>query len=62
MMSRRFFFPTHSALTPPDPLHRLTRLLTLHWLIMVVSPPSQVMMLAPLFTRSVSPRVPLELL
>jgi hypothetical protein len=33
----RFFFPTHSAWTPPDPIHRLTRLLALHRFIVVVS-------------------------
>jgi hypothetical protein len=34
----RFFFLTRSAWTPPDPRHRVTRLLALHWLTVVVSP------------------------
>jgi len=60
MTSCRFFFPTHSARTPPDALHRLTWLLALHRLIMVVSPlrKSSCSLRSCTSTRSVSPRSP----
>jgi hypothetical protein len=58
MMSGYFFFPTHSARPPPDPLHRLTWLLAIHWFIMVVSPLRKSSCLLHSCTSTLLPRAP----